>query len=495
MAHPEWAVKYRRPGTELRLIKGRYCLYECRSVYDKTKKRSVKKTGKYLGCITEKDGFIESRKRKLERELEQARASAEPSAGEAPKVGEVKELGLSLFVSTELDWYVSLLKKHFPEDWQRLCAIAYCRLRFQSTMRRMSADFADSRLSVDMDVKGLSANMLSGFYYSFGHKRPQILAFLKDLGMEDANVIFDGTDFLSASGQMELPKMTKVKSGGFGTAFNVMFGYNMSASVANYYRLLPGNIKDVKAFALCVEEYGKGRFTAIIDKGFQSEENVLFLDAQQGFDYIMALKRNTAGLDYGVFASRDNSSADGFFMYHGRVIWYSLQRTYGDHRTFLYLDEKRRNEELTDYLAKVEDDEKENYTMETYAANALKFGTIALLASGQKDARQAYYDYKSRGEVEQCIDIFKNALEADTSYMHYRESLETWMFTNMIAMHWFCEIQKRLRDTKLISKHSPKDMIRNLCHLKSVYVDGQWRTAELTKKELATLKAFGLAIT
>ena len=69
MAHPEWAVKYRRPGTELRCIHGTYCLYECTCVYDKTKKRGVKKTGRYLGSITKEGGFKESRKRLAERSL------------------------------------------------------------------------------------------------------------------------------------------------------------------------------------------------------------------------------------------------------------------------------------------------------------------------------------------------------------------------------------------------------------------------------------------
>ena len=79
MKHPDWAVKYRRPGTELRRItETRYCLYECSSVYDKEKKRARKITGKYLGSITEEGGFKESRKRVLERELEEARQSPPP---------------------------------------------------------------------------------------------------------------------------------------------------------------------------------------------------------------------------------------------------------------------------------------------------------------------------------------------------------------------------------------------------------------------------------
>ena len=70
MAHPDWAVKFRRPGTELRRVNDSlYKLYECSSVYDKEKKRARKITGKYLGSITEAGGFKESRKRIMEREI------------------------------------------------------------------------------------------------------------------------------------------------------------------------------------------------------------------------------------------------------------------------------------------------------------------------------------------------------------------------------------------------------------------------------------------
>ena len=45
MAHPDWAVKFRRPGTELRRVNDSlYKLYECSSVYDKEKKRARKIT-------------------------------------------------------------------------------------------------------------------------------------------------------------------------------------------------------------------------------------------------------------------------------------------------------------------------------------------------------------------------------------------------------------------------------------------------------------------
>lgn len=498
MVHPDWAVKYRRPGTELRLINGCYCLYECRCVYDKEKKHGVKKTGRYLGSITEEGGFKESRKRLAERELEQAREEAKrPEAVlhvQDAVVGESKELGLSRFVSGCLPDYIGKLREVFPDDWERIMALAYCRLREQSPLKAMSSVFGDSYLSVEHKVRGLSPNALSGFYHDIGTRRPQILAFLRKFCQEDTGVIFDGTDILSASKRMDLPRLSKVKSGGFDMATNIMFGYSLAAGHANYYRLLPGNIKDVKAFKICAQEYGCTDMTAIVDKGFQSDENIKFIDSMEGVSVIMALRRNTGGLDYTPFANRDNKGALGHFWYGGRVIWYHKQEVYG-HTAYLYLDEKRRVEEQEDYLAKVDDAENDHYTMESYNEHVMQFGTIALLVTQEKSAEDTYYAYKSRGEVEQCIDVFKNTLEADTSYMQTEQALETWMFINMVAMHWYCELRQRMVDSKLIEKYSPRDMIRVMGRLRSVYVNGKWHTTEITAKEGRLLSAIGVDIT
>ena len=98
MTPPDWAVKFRRPGTELRRVNEElYKLYECSSVYDKEKKRARKITGKYLGSITEAGGFKESRKRIMEREIEELK-NGQPAKPEEPRLGEVKEYGLSEYL-------------------------------------------------------------------------------------------------------------------------------------------------------------------------------------------------------------------------------------------------------------------------------------------------------------------------------------------------------------------------------------------------------------
>lgn len=55
--YPEWAEKFRAKGKTIRKVRNGYGLYECTSTYVPGQKYP-KSAQKYLGMITEKDGFI-----------------------------------------------------------------------------------------------------------------------------------------------------------------------------------------------------------------------------------------------------------------------------------------------------------------------------------------------------------------------------------------------------------------------------------------------------
>ena len=57
-----------------------------------------------------------------------------------------------------------------------------------------------------------------------------------------------------------------------------MMVFSLDYMLPSYFRLLPGNIKDVKAFKLCMEESGAANAVAIIDKAFPSKANLEFLE-------------------------------------------------------------------------------------------------------------------------------------------------------------------------------------------------------------------------
>lgn len=50
------------------------------------------------------------------------------------------------------------------------------------------------------------------------------------------------------------------------------------------------------------------------------------------------------------------------------------------------------------------------------------------MSTSGKDTEHVYLDYKTRGDVEQAIDAFKNIIDADHSYMQDEKSLEARTF-------------------------------------------------------------------
>lgn len=232
---------------------------------------------------------------------------------------------------------------------------------------------------------------------------------------------------------------------------------------------------------------------AVIDKGFLSASNIGKLD-QLGIKFIMSLRCSTKGLDYSIFSSRTNEGADGAFLFHKRPIWWKRFEI-DDHEVLLYLDEAHRSDESEDYMQRIFNPDMEGYTMENYKDKDLQFRTLALMSTSGRDAEHVYLDYKTRGDVEQAIDAFKNIIDADHPYMQDEKSLEEWTFICLIALQWYYDLSVRLKKSELSNKFAPMDMVRSLCRVRTVRVDNKWIPAELIKKDRQLVEAAGLDIT
>jgi hypothetical protein len=283
--HPQWALKYKTKGTELRLINGRYYLYKITSKWDPIKKRSKKVTLELLGSITKEDGFVESEKRKLRKQVELI-----------DKIS-IKEFGISSFITNYLDNYIELLKKHFPQHWKFILALSYCRFAFQSPLKNMQYYYSKSFLSELYKKVGLSTKSLSKNLKEIGMNRDAILNFFNEFKIKTDNIIFDGTDILSSSKNMSYPEKGRTKKGIFDKIINLMFIFSGKTQIPLYYRVLSGKTKDISAFKLCLEESGIDDAIIIADKGFYSESNVEKLE-KCGLNFIIPLKRNSKLIDY-----------------------------------------------------------------------------------------------------------------------------------------------------------------------------------------------------
>ena len=110
-----------------------------------------------------------------------------------------------------------------------------------------------------------------------------------------------------------------------------------------YYRLLPGNIREVKAYKNCLLEAGLKDAIIVADKGFYSEKNVDIL-LKENLRFILPLKRDNTLIDYSLLANNTFKEESNLFMHEKRVIWYQEYFITTDKRQSLiiFLDEALR---------------------------------------------------------------------------------------------------------------------------------------------------------
>jgi len=479
--HPYWATKHKRKGTELRLINGRYYLYEVSSKWNPEKKRAQKITGKILGRITKENGFIESDKYKLRK---QQFAISKLT---------VKEFGITSFIHSHFNLYIELLKKHFPKYWKQILVLAYSRMTYHSPIKNVEFHYHHSYLSVLYGDIKLSSKQLTAFYREFGAQREPIVSFFREFKSDNDNILFDGTDLLSKSKKMDITKLTKTKKGTFDTASNIMFAFSTRLKLPLYYRILPGNIKDIKAFKLSLDELNAKDSVVVADKGFYSQKNIDDLQKEK-IDFIIPLRRNNSLINYDSINTLDKSSFTGFFKFQERIIWYYTYKKTKGLTVNIYLDEELKTEETKDYLNRIET-LPEKYDMDTFFEKQNRFGTITILHNTNKTPEKVYINYKSRNQIEEMIDVMKNILEADKSYMQNEQALETWMFINHITLHWYYKIYQLLADYNLTKKYAPMDFLLFLKEIRKVKVNSKWYTAEITNKTTKLLEKLNIDIT
>lgn len=477
-SHPEWALAHKRKGTELRCIYGNYYLYEVTSKWSPEKKRPVKITGKLLGKITEAEGFVESEKARLRKQQLRVERVI------------VKEYGITAAINALFDDTVGALKTFFPDSWQRIVCLAYGRLMYRSPLKNMAFHYSGSYLSEQYPDIDLSAKSLGYFLRELGEERKKIVDFCRSFKVSDDCVLFDGTDIFSYSEQMELPKFSRSKLGTYGDMINLMCLFSVKSQSPVYYRLLPGNIRDISAFKLCLKESGVKDAIVVMDKGFASESNIEALE-DSALKYIVSLPRNSSRIDYEKLKLGGKRPFDGYFEYEERFIWHYTIPIDGKKTIAVFLDEELRVREQKDYLKRI-DNRVLDYSIDKFHDKEYWLGTIAVIENTGKTPRDVFADYKTRGDVETMIDALKNIVEADRTYMQNELALEGWMFINLIALKWYYTLLNLIKSQELNKKYSPMDFLRFLSEVKKVKINDQWYDAETTKKNRVLLQKLNI---
>ncbi len=113
-------------------------------------------------------------------------------------------------------------------------------------------------------------------------------------------MLIDATHLLSYSQNMEIAKPGYNDQHKFAPQVNLLFIYSATLQLPVYYRIVPGNVREVKAFKLRLQESGIEDAVIIADKGFYSDNNVAQLEAER-LQFIIPLRRSSTLIDYAPF--------------------------------------------------------------------------------------------------------------------------------------------------------------------------------------------------
>jgi len=275
MQLPDWIKKHKEPRTDIRKIGNGFYKYEVAFVYSKTKKRTEKKTIRLLGKITEKDGFIPSSKDALRRISE-----------ELPKV-DIKTFGLYHLFSDLMKEEIASLKKAFgDEQSERLLSFAMMRWAYQTPIKRATYYHSHDFCSQYWATKNMSDKTVSLNLKWFGENREKTVGWMKSLlsdvpENEQNFVLMDSTHAVSVSENLSVNAKGYNPDFDFDKQIRLMYLFSAQMKQPVYYRLINGNITDVKSMTLCVKEMNvKDKVVFIADKGFFSAENVAMMEEE-----------------------------------------------------------------------------------------------------------------------------------------------------------------------------------------------------------------------
>lgn len=490
--HPDWALKHKKAGTELKLINGRYYLYDVKSVYDKSIKRSRKVSLGILGSITQEHGFVPSEKKQLKVKSEKTYLNKEIFTF---------EYGLSkwLIDNLEEDGTMNELKIYFPDLWQFIVFMVYCRISYKSALKDIPFYLEQSDIQNLLGYnEKVYSQKVSDNLFNLGSMQNSIHQYLKPKNTLRKTVLIDATDIILQSNKIGLSQKGYNSDMNFQLQFVLLYMYDANTFEPLYYRLLPDNIREISSMRNTIKISGLEQCVYIADKGFFSEANVSELE-NLNMSFIIPLKRDNKNIPYS--SLEEIEKTDNYFEFTKRFIFFADTVKTNNRSVNLFLDDKLKEQEKTDYLTRIKS-MPESYSKSKFNEKVKTMGTLAIMHNTELSPQELYLEYKSRGEIEQFFDHLKNTLDASSSNMQREESLNGWMFINHLSMKIIYKLFQILKTTplnkkqKLNHKYSVNDAIEYLKSIKKIkFSQNESVIAEINKSTKVLLEKMKISIT
>jgi len=238
------------------------------------------------------------------------------------KVGLTRELGVSNYIITLLSSFYKQLEICFTQQWQQIVLLAYCRLVYQSPIKRMPFHIAQSWIGEHWQIKSISDKKISLLLREIGQNRQKGVEYMRHFVQKGKYILADTTHILSKSKHIELSHKGYNNKMDYEPQVNLMDIYATNSCLPVFYRSHAGNIREIKAFKLTLKESGVADAVIIGDKGFYSADNVTMMETEK-LKYILPLHRNNKLIDYTAIRKWHPKKTKNYFQHEQKFIWYS----------------------------------------------------------------------------------------------------------------------------------------------------------------------------
>ena len=437
---------------EVKQIGNSYYLYKDTTRWDSEKKKRTR-VSEYIGKI-DGHGLVERNRRSI------------------------YEFGNSELLLSVSEDMAPELKRNFPGHWREIMAMSMVRALDPKPIRYMKSAWEKLYASTQMDAS-LSENTVSEKLRAIGSDIAAQMRFFQSLTANGDRILFDLSSIFSKSENINLaekghnPKHLHLDQVNFALVFS---GKRHKPVILE---VLPGSVRDYKAFDHIMERYDIRECIIIADRGLASYE----MPKRKGVFLVVAIKRNFRVMDF-------NMNLDRSFIYNKRGIL-SGMKDLGGKYLYMYEDTSMRAEEETNIIRKIEEGERKQSDL---TDERIKLGKFAILSNLLSDPKEIYELYKSREEVEVAFDAMKNELENDKAYLHTTDGLRGYFFISFISLYMYFSILEMLKEKGLSQKISVKEA---LFELSKIYViaDGARRSlAEIPDKSQKMAEIFELKL-
>ncbi|MGC8558637.1 MAG: transposase, partial [Nitrososphaeria archaeon] len=429
--------------------------YRVTSKWNPEKKRAQLKTVEYLGRITP-EGLIEPKAKTVMKRFENI---------------SVKEYGASFLLYHISSDLMDYLKSSFPE-WKEIFAFACMRLIHNSPLKNVEFHYTTSYLS-ELISAHVSPESLSEMLRSIDRKA--MVDFMKKFIRDEKYLAVDLTHVLSMSDSVISATLGHNSVEVYLPQVQLLFLFSLDRDLPAYFRIMPGSVTSVMSLKIAMQESGIKNALVVADTGFYSARNIGGLE-DMGLFYIIPLKRNSKLIDYSL-------QQKSYFMFESKPIFYAKHRING-RTVYIFRNDFLKAEEEKDYLSR----------HKTISRLRERMGTISVITNLNETAEKTFGLLKSRADIEQSYDTFKNTIHADRTYMRDDYQLQGWTFVNFIALILHYRIYGMLKQRDLLKRYSPEDVIEHLERISMLKIGYEWKLSEVPKKSREIVDALEIPI-